>query len=69
MTNDELNAGANRIKARITACTTVQQIAAVADSERTNVIALSKIEGGKGLAHQIANFKAYRISEIERGDQ
>lgn len=57
---------ANRIKARLRACASEPEIMAVADEERETVRAMAKAEEGAALAHQIANLKAYLISNLRR---
>lgn len=59
---------ANAIKAEIRACTTAQEIEALAAKRRQTVraIASSGEQDGQALAHQIANLKAQRLAEIER---
>lgn len=52
---------ANRIKDRLRACTSAEQIEQVADQERAAVTAMATDADGKPLAIQIANLKRYRL--------
>jgi uncharacterized protein GlcG (DUF336 family) len=57
---------AERIKDRLRACTTPQEIHAVADEERAAVLELAKDPETKPLAIQIANLKAYRLADMRK---
>ena len=55
-----------RIKDRLRACTTPQEIHAVADEERAAVRALHADPETKPQAIQIANLKAYRLADMRK---
>lgn len=56
---------ATRIKTRLNACKTKDEVEHVADEERDTVRAMSKMEGdGKTMAIQITNLKAHMLKEV-----
>lgn len=58
---------ANRIKDRLRACTTVEQVDKVADEERDTVLEMKGASfDGNAMFHQIRNLKIYRLRQIER---
>lgn len=56
---------ANRIKDRLRACDTADQVRNVADEERETVREMAKSAEGKTQAIQIANLKAYMLDCIK----
>lgn len=57
---------ANRIKDRLRACTTVEEVKQVADEERDTVMSWQGKEGTEGaMFHHIVNLKKYMISGFE----
>lgn len=67
MTWEDIVDEADRIKARIRSCQTVEEIEAAADEERAAVKALAETKDGRPFAIQLANMKAYYIDLIQRG--
>jgi hypothetical protein len=59
---------ANRIKERLRACTTVDEVNQVADEERATVMGWKDKGGNQGaMFYHIASLKKYMIGKIERG--
>lgn len=59
---------ANRIKDRLRACSTVEEVNQVADEERETVMSWKDKGGNQGaMFYHIANLKKYMIGKIERG--
>ncbi|GGE30102.1 hypothetical protein GCM10011360_17710 [Primorskyibacter flagellatus] len=56
---------ANRIKDRLRACRTADEVRNVADEERETVLEMAKTPEGKTQAIQIANLKAYTLDCIK----
>ncbi|GLO70322.1 hypothetical protein VWZ88_12615 [Phaeobacter sp. JH20_36] len=63
-------AEANRIKERLSACTTVEEVERVAEEERAAVMAMQGKGGNQGaMFYHIINLKKYMINEIKRAGQ
>lgn len=59
---------ANRIKDRLRACATVDEVNQVADEERETVMGWQDKPGDEGLMFlHVANLKKHMIEQIERG--
>jgi len=57
---------ANRIKDRLRACTSKDQIETVADEERETVLAMKDVTGdGAAMSHQIRNLKGYMLRQVD----
>ena len=59
---------ANRIKGRLRAAGSVEEIEAIADEERATVKEMAKDIGGAALALQVAHLKQVRLFDLQRGE-